>query len=54
MQEVSQLSERTEITENDVQEVMFCSEDQIADNIGANEWVMPCGHDCCVCDSECK
>lgn len=36
------------------EEVMFFSEDQIAENLGADEWVMPCGHDCCQCDRECK
>lgn len=36
------------------EEVLFFSEDQIAENLGADEWVMPCGHDCCQCDRECK
>ncbi len=54
MQTVSQPAEVTDTADLDDQEVMFCSEDQIADSIGAKEWVNPCGHDCCTCDRECK
>lgn len=54
MQAVSRSAEVAEMAQVDHQEVVFCSEDQIAGSIGANEWVNPCGHDCCPCDRECK
>lgn len=40
----------------DVSDVVFCSEEQIADSIGAHDWFISsgCGHDCCTCDRECK
>lgn len=54
MQTVLQSAEVTDMASVDHHEVVFCSEDQIAEIIGANEWVSPCGHDCCPCDRECK
>ena len=56
MQRVSNSAEVAQTTEVDHQEVVFYSEDQIADSIGANKCVnpSPCGDDCCTCDRECK
>ena len=56
MQAVSKSAKIAEKAEVDHQEVVFYSEDQIADSIGANKCVnlCDCGDDCCTCDSECK
>ena len=33
----------------------FLSEDELAQCLNANHWMnMPCGHDCCQCNTECK
>lgn len=46
----------TEIEEVKVEEisVIFISEEKLAESVGGGEWIMPCGHDCCQCDRECK
>lgn len=54
MQEEQHRTERQSQQTSINQEVVFFSEDQISENLGADEWVMPCGHDCCQCDRECK
>jgi len=54
MQTAQQLNEAPLVLDCNHCGVIFCSEDDIAASIGANEWVMPCGHDCCTCDRECK
>jgi len=35
--------------------VRFFSETEIAGRLPADHWAhMPCGHDCCTCNGECK
>ena len=34
--------------------VHFASERELAEGSNNEDWIMPCGHDCCTCDSECK
>ena len=35
--------------------VQFLSESEIATRLPADHWAsMPCGHDCCACNTECK
>ncbi len=41
-------------TTNEISEIVFISEEEISAKTGADEWIMPCGHDCCTCDRECK
>jgi len=56
MQTVSNSVEVAKMAKIDHQEVVFYSENQIADSIGADKCVnlCDCGDDCCTCDSECK
>jgi hypothetical protein len=35
--------------------IQFVSEQALARRLGDNYWInMPCGHDCCTCNAECK
>ena len=55
MKETNQFDREFKIQTSSVaQEIVFFSEEDISKKIGADEWVMPCGHNCCTCDSECK
>jgi len=35
--------------------INFIDEDALSQALSADHWAnMPCGHDCCTCDRECK
>jgi hypothetical protein len=40
---------------DDIATVVFAREEDLITPADAGSWeTMPCGHDCCQCDSECK
>jgi len=55
MQSSAQCLEGSELTVGDTT-ILFFTEDQLmgSQSVGDKDWIMPCGHNCCTCDSECK